>query len=66
MDTPCLSIPVETARMTGENVKFSKFSEVRRRSKFSTGNPTKHTGNDVKNQRGELTNILRRFKNIVT
>ena len=66
MNTPCLSIPVGTAGMTGENVKFLKISELRRRSKFSTGNPTKPTGDDMKNQRGELTNILRRFKNIVT
>ena len=66
LKTPCLSTPVGTAWLTAENAKFQNFSEVRPRSKFSTGDTTKPTGDDMKIQRGELVNILLWLKNIYT
>ena len=63
--TPCLSTPVGTARLTGENVNFEKFFVVKPRSRISTGGirkstgeTTEPTGDDMKIRRVELTNIL--------
>ena len=57
----------------GKRQIFKKCSRVRPKRKFSTGEIrkstseiTKPTGDDVKIQRGELTNILRWLKNIYT
>ena len=43
----------------GKMSNFQKFSVVRPRSKFSTGEIKKPTGDDMKIQRGELKNTLR-------
>ena len=57
----------------GKRQIFKKCSRVRPKRKFSTGEIrkstseiTKPTGDDMKIQRGELTNILRWLKNIYT
>ena len=47
-------------------LNFQKFSSVGHRRKFSTGEARKSTGDDMKIQRRELTNILRWLKNIFT
>ena len=66
LKTPCLSTPVGTVWLTAENAKFQNFSEVRPSSKFSTGETTKPTGDDMKIQRDELINTLLWLKNIHT
>ena len=62
--TPCLSTPVGTTWLTGENVKFSKNFRGETHESVSVEEAKKPIGENIKIQQVELTNILRWFKNI--
>ena len=64
--TPCLSTPVGTTWLTGENVKFSKNFRGETHESVSVEEAKKPIGENIKIQQVELTNILRWFKNIST